>query len=128
MGRRKEDSLEGQENMCLQVTVYVPVIHEPESSGGTPVGGHCFLHPLYLCQWTCTAISVMSVHLCVCRQAVEGLRFVDIPVAEITDPGRLVHSIVGEWHLLGGTLRTHTLATVPTVVLRYTELYKNQLR
>ena len=70
----------------------------------------------------------MSVHLCVCRQVVEGLRFVDIPVAEITDPGRLVHSIVGEWHLLGGTLCTHTLATVPTVVLRYTELYKNQLR
>ena len=56
----------------------------------------------------------------------EGLRFVDIPVAEITDPGGLVHSVVGEWHLLGGALGTHTLATVPTVVLRYTELYNNQ--
>ena len=52
--------------------------------------------------------------MCVCWM---GLRFVNVFEAEITDPGGCVHTKVGEGRTFGGTLRAHTLTTVPTVVL-----------
>ena len=55
--------------------------------------------------------AVHSLCVCLCDSLIQLL------VAEVTDPGRLVDANMGKGSTLAGALCTHTLTTVATVVL-----------